>query len=879
MRHQSAGAHHSIYRIAAIAVACLVGSSAVAVTISPTGDATNVTEQIQAAINNAPNGTVTLAAGTYRIIRAITISNGASLVGGGSTPKEVVLSLATRTAADGDWNVISIESSANTIVSNLTVTTREAKWDNGFGPKGAISMNSGLVVDCVVRDCTTHNNLYSGGGVNMTGGTMRRCLVAYCNANDSGGGGASGEGIYMTGGLVENCTVVSNGSTNASYMGSTGSGGAVYVKNGVLRNCLVANNWNRVGSSGVTVRENATVENCTIAYNMQNCAVAVAKGVDFSGSGIAFRNNIVWGNTAYDGSLANYNFAAGVNNDAFVYNDTKPLVVGTGNISVDPEFIDVANGDYHTGYSYCSDAGLNQDWMDGAVDLDGNARVRNSHVDMGCYEREAPTGFACRMNLVSDDGTDLANVTVECGDSANTANSATWTFKRVQDDHVVNATGLSASLQLPTGTWNVRVDISNGHDSDVLEKLGAVVVQASKVYVNASGSSEFPYDTVEKGLPSIIDALQSLGPGGTLYVAEGSYVISSSIKLVDERGSRIVSLAGPEKTIVRVDDATPFNSDDGEHGLHLACDTAYVSGLTFVAGRNGPYYTGAEYTSRGLLKMRAAGAVVTNCVFRDLKCRNRIWGNGLDIKEGTVVDCLFTRIDSFSSGGAVPQGGVLCIQGGLVDRTRIVECWARESNTGDGGQGDVIGVWGSGTLRNSLVTRCTSEHDTPIYIGVGPSGGKGGHLENCTILANTNLHATIKEKFWFAGGVIVNGGSITNCIVVDNWSVFGNAVSNIYNEAGADGIGYSLVNDRAGDATFVTAANHNINVQPGTQLFRIPEKGNFTPRNNSPAVDSAFTLAWMETARDLAGGPRIVDRIPDIGCYEASPQGFSIRLR
>ena len=113
--------------LAAFGVACFAGSSAVAVTISPTGDATNVTEQIQAEINNAPNGTVTLAAGTYRIIRAITISNGASLVGGGSTPKDVVLSLATRTAADGDWNVISIESSANTIVSNLTVTTREAK--------------------------------------------------------------------------------------------------------------------------------------------------------------------------------------------------------------------------------------------------------------------------------------------------------------------------------------------------------------------------------------------------------------------------------------------------------------------------------------------------------------------------------------------------------------------------------------------------------------------------------------------------------------------------------------------------------------------------------------------------------------------------------
>ena len=851
--------------LAAFGVACLVGSSAVADTISPTGDATNVTEQIQAAINNAPNGTVTLATGNYSIIRAITISNGASLVGGGSAPGSVVLSLTSGSMA----NAIKIDNSESTTVSNLTVT---AKSD----PYSGIDMNSGLVVDCVIRDIKTKNGLCHGGGIKMSGGTVRGCTITKCEAYNSGGNVGAGEAIYMTGGLVENCVIASNSVSYACNAADT-AGGTVYISGGTLRGCLIVDNVAHRNGSGVSAM-GGTVECCTIAGNRQFSADSDACGVWVKSSKAVLRNNIIWGNTAFDDSLANARLVT-VGDDAFVYNDTKPLVVGTGNISVDPEFVDVANGDYHTAYTYCTDAGTTLGWMDGAVDLDGNARVRNSHVDMGCYEREAPTGFACRMNLVSDDGTDLANVTVECGDSANTANSATWTFKRVQDDHVVNATGLSASLQLPTGTWNVRVDISNGHDSDVLEKLGAVVVQASKVYVNASGSSEFPYDTVEKGLPSIIDALQSLGPGGTLYVAEGSYVISSSIKLVDERGSRIVSLSGPEKTIVRDDVETPFNSDDGEHGLHLACDTAYVSGLTFVAGRNGPYYTGAEYTSRGLLKMRAAGAVVTNCVFRDLKCRNRIWGNGLDIKEGTVVDCLFTRIDSFSSGGAVPQGGVLCIQGGLVDRTRIVECWARESNTGDGGKGDVIGVWGSGTLRNSLVTRCTSEHDTPIYIGVSPSGGKGGHLENCTILANTNLHATIKEKFWFAGGVIVNGGSITNCIVVDNWSVRGNAVSNIYNEAGADGIGYSLVNDRAEDATFVTAANHNINVQPGTQLFRIPEKGNFTPRNKSPAVDSALALAWMETARDLAGGPRIVDRIPDIGCYEASPQGFSIRLR
>lgn len=41
----------------------------------------------------------------------------------------------------------------------------------------------------------------------------------------------------------------------------------------------------------------------------------------------------------------------------------------------------------------------------------------------------------------------------------------------------------------------------------------------------------------------------------------------------------------------------------------------------------------------------------------------------------------------------------------------------------------------------------------------------------------------LQYGFWYAAGVVMNGGSITNCIVVDNWSVFGGAVSNIYNEA------------------------------------------------------------------------------------------------
>lgn len=840
--------------------------------ISSTGVADTDTAAIQQAIDAAPNGTVTLASGKFALNKAITISNGASLVGGGTVPGDVVLELVDNATT----NVIIIASSGSTIVSNLTVTA-------GYDALSGIVMNSGLVVDCVIRDIKTKNGKSHGGGVNMSGGTVRGCTITKCEAYNSSGNVGAGEAIYMTGGLVESCTIVSNAVTY-TCSSHDWAGGTVYMSGGTLRGCLIADNVGDRNASGVAVQD-GIVESCTIAGNHQYVASSDANGIWVKvkqNGNVVLRNNIVWGNTAFDGSVANFYFGnSGAY--AFEYNDTKPLLsVGTGNISVDPEFVDAANCNYHTEYSYCSDAGFNQDWMTGAVDLDGNARIRDGNVDMGCYEGETPSGFACRMSMTSDEAPNLATVALACECTVGTVDYAEWTFTRQEDMVQAFAHGPSTSIQLGPGTWNVHLVVSSGQQSAPLDKTGAIVVQSTRVYANAKGRGEFPYDTVEKGLPSICDALQALGVGGTLYVAAGNYVISNGLSLVEGRGSRIVSLEGPENTIVRLADVENFNNDNGEYGLNLVCDTAYVEGLTFVGGVSGPYYTGTEYKSRGLLKSNAAGAVVTNCVFRDVRGRDRKWGCGLDISKGTVVDCLFSHIDSFSSGGSMPQGGGFIIQGGLVDRTQIVECHALDSSssaTGEGGQGDIVGVWGSGILRNSLITRCTSEHDTPVYVGGASGASVGGHLENCTIVANTNLQATAKNGFWYAAGIIVNGGSVTNCIIVDNWSVHGNAISNIYNSAGAAGIGYTLVNDRAGDATFVTAENHNIAVQSGANVFRRPAKGDYALAAGSPAINVGLKFDWMETACDLAGSPRIISRIPDMGCYESKPSHFCIRIR
>ena len=72
---------------------------------------------------------------------------------------------------------------------------------------------------------------------------------------------------------------------------------------------------------------------------------------------------------------------------AISFTCTTPLPLGYGNITNEPQFVDATNRDYRLlPSSSCLDAGINQDWMLDATDLEGNPRILNGTVDMGAYE-------------------------------------------------------------------------------------------------------------------------------------------------------------------------------------------------------------------------------------------------------------------------------------------------------------------------------------------------------------------------------------------------------------------------------------------------------------------------------------------------------------
>ncbi len=204
-----------------------------------------------------------------------------------------------------------------------------------------------------------------GGGALVAGGVISNCVVTACVASHFGGG------LDLFGGNAWNCTAVGN----TSY-----DGGGLYLQyGGNAFNCLVCSNSATDVGGGARFSQLGTLVNCTVVGN----AAANSGGGVYCYQGGTNLNSIIVSNRAA-GAANNYTTDGG---GVFAYCCTTPLPSGNGNFTNDPQFIDAGEANYRlASVSPCIDAGTNQSWMSGAVDLDGYPRVLGSGVDLGAYE-------------------------------------------------------------------------------------------------------------------------------------------------------------------------------------------------------------------------------------------------------------------------------------------------------------------------------------------------------------------------------------------------------------------------------------------------------------------------------------------------------------
>lgn len=313
------------------------------------GAATN----IQDAVDVASEGdTVLVMSGTYVLSSQISVTRGIRVEG---------VNGATTTIVDGNNSTRCFYlSHTGAVVEGLTITGGYA--DNGGG---AYCYYGGTLQNCIIKGNSAGQR--AGGVYCDHGGTLDGCTVSSNSAAWYAGGVWCGYG-----GMLRNCNVSGNSAIQR------GAGVYCYY-GGILQNCVISRNSLRYAyypGGGVYCHRGGTIQNCIISGNVSH----TSGGGVYCWQGGTIENTIIWTNVGGN----HYDEGSGM---SYSYTCTDPLPTGPGNISDDPEFVDIAQDDYRLQpLSPCVDAGSNQTWMTTAVGLDDNPRIIGWTVDMGAYE-------------------------------------------------------------------------------------------------------------------------------------------------------------------------------------------------------------------------------------------------------------------------------------------------------------------------------------------------------------------------------------------------------------------------------------------------------------------------------------------------------------
>ncbi len=312
-----------------------------------------------------------------------TLTNGATRAGGTDATNEQ--------SGAGVWCV-----STNAFIINCSLLHCYANNLGGGAYQGTLS-------NCVISGDTA---FISGGGTYRA--NLNNCIVSSNKlVQGSGGGGAaygvlnnclitsnaaySGGGTYYS--ILNSCVVSNNSATfgggvafgviNGSLISSNraSSGGGAYSN--TLVNCILKNNFaGGIGGGGGAY--NSSLVNCTVVSNTAGFNPAPAESAGGGVFGGTLTNCIIYYNSVVGNGSNSLN-------SVMSYCDTLPLSTnGFGNITNEPAFVDLANGDFHLqSNSPCINSGDNT-YITGATDFDGNPRIADGTVDIGAYEFQSP---------------------------------------------------------------------------------------------------------------------------------------------------------------------------------------------------------------------------------------------------------------------------------------------------------------------------------------------------------------------------------------------------------------------------------------------------------------------------------------------------------
>ena len=610
-------------------------------------------------------------------------------------------------SSDLNWVLATAEANYNIYHTPLEVWVAEGTYYGGFTVKEYVDVYGGFAgnepenYNPDQRNVTAHATILDGQNERtvitqsaaFTHGTALWDGFTVRNGRSTGNGG----GILMRDGMkvnnfkVMNCVAQTGGGiyacannvsasiTNTIVTGdsATSNGGGIYATRTDMDNVLVSNNASRGSGGGIYLQSNCNLRNVTVVNNYAYTTSSNQGGIYISSTYSNYiYNSILWGNRNNYGpdqtNTGAYYYNCAIEGLATANTAGNYLLNAENEGVFGPKFVAptegagcaYSGGDWHLQQgSFCINRG-NAGTVNEVADLDGNTRVQQDTVDMGCYE-------------TSYEGIPMP----QYGTIIYVKAQATGTGDGTSWDNAMDDINMAQRVAAMTNIRTVWVAEGIYYGSPDANQGVFKVVPSVNVYGGFEGNEAEDYDLLLRDLENHATILD----GGNMYrVLYQASDITNTNQYVEWNGFTL-----------RNGNATNASNGTNGGGAYLRRGirlvNCVVSGNTAVSG--GGVYIAGSYSSETISgkKYYIFYSRLENCKIVDNNATS--YGGGVYLSSALVSNCLVANNTSYYSGG-----GIYTTSYGHVVNATIVANTSQNSNGG--------GFYGSSSysmLANSVV--------------------------------------------------------------------------------------------------------------------------------------------------------------------------------
>ena len=377
--------------------------------------------------------------------------------------------------------------------------------------------------------------------------------------------------------------------------------------------------------------------------------------------------------------------------------------------------------------------------------------------------------------------------------------------------------------------------------------------------------------------PTIQDAINAANPGDVVIVAPGTYHENINF---NGKAITVESSSGSKVTIIdggKVGPVATFSSSESSKSV--------LKGFTL---QNGSSTFNSQYDGGGVYISNASPTVSGNVIQNNAAC-NGGGGIAVEFSSARILNNLIKNNSQSGCSGGIGGGGIAVGGAGsaLLYGNRIIN-----NSWGSSGGGITLFAAGTPTLENNIISGNsasgtqgggiwivndsnarivqnlfygnTASQGGAIYLSM-PSGSSGPVLVNNTIVGGPGTAQ---------GSAVWAGGFDSQVLFYNNLLIGLTGQSAVYCDSTYSTTPPVFTNNDAyspsglgleGTCASQEGSSGNISLDP---LFVSAQKHNYRLQSGSPAINTGDNSAPDIPKKDLAGRPRIVGGIIDMGAFE-----------